>query len=223
MKQLFNKSFFLICLSIIALSFHSCKDEDSSWFPATGSGRIINQERTVLPFSKIKSSISGNISISESKGQQLKVSVQENLLALLETEVVDGTLFISFGSHAIETDSLISIQIQMPKINRATLTGSGNITSNLAIPEINLLGSGNIKCAGKADLVLVKLAGSGVINLDEMIVAKADVKISGNGNVSLHVTKDLNVTIPGTGVVYYQGLPKIQKNITGIGQVIDRN
>jgi hypothetical protein len=223
MKQLINKSLILICLTVVCISLHSCQEEDSSWFPVSGSGEIVGQERTVPAFSKIKSSIAGNITITESKDQQIKVSAQKNLLDLLETEVVNETLYLSFGSHAVETDSLISIQIFLPKLNGATQTGSGNITSELAIPEINLIGSGNVKCAGKTDHVQVKLAGSGVVNLEEMMVAKADVKISGNGNVSLHVTSDLNVTIPGTGVVYYSGLPKIQKNITGTGQVIDKN
>jgi hypothetical protein len=223
MKQLINKSLILICLTVICTSLHSCQEEDPSWFPVTGSGKIISQERKVPIFTTIKSSISGNITITESNDQQLMVSAQENLISLLETEVVNGTLFISFGSHAVVSDSLIAIQIYLPRLNGVTQTGSGNITSELAIPEINLLGSGTIKCSGKTDLVQVKLAGSGVVNLEEVISSKADVKITGNGNVSLHVTNDLNVTIPGTGIVYYSGLPKIQKNITGTGQVIDKN
>lgn len=223
MKQLNNKSLILICLTLICTLLHSCKEEDSSWFPVTGSGELVSQQRIVPAFSKIKSSIAGNITITESEDQKLKVSTQKNLLTYPETEVVNETLYISFGSNAVETDSLNSIQIFLPKLNGATQTGSGNIISELAIPEINLIGSGNIKCGGKTDHVQVILAGSGVVNLEEMIVAKADVKISGNGNVSLHVTNDLNVSIPGMGVVYYSGLPKIQKNITGIGQVIDKN
>jgi hypothetical protein len=223
MKQLINKSLILICLTVVGISLLSCQEEDSSWFPVTGSGERISQERIVPAFSKIKSSIAGNITITESKDQKLEVSAQKNLLTYLETEVVNETLHLSFGSHAVETDSLISIQIFLPKLNGATQTGSGNIDSELAIPEINLIGSGNVKCEGTTDHVQVVLSGSGVVNLEEMMVAKADVKISGNGNVSLHVTNDLNVAIPGTGVVYYSGLPKIQKNITGIGQVIERN
>lgn len=223
MKQLINKSLIVVCLTIICIVLHSCLGEDSSWFPVTGSGEVVTQGRTVPVFSKIKSSISRNITIVESQDQQIKVSAQKNLLDLLKTEVVNETLYLSFGSHAVDTDSLIAVQIYLPKLNGATQTGSGNINSELAIPEINLIGSGNVKCAGKTDHVQVKLSGSGVVDLEEMIVAKADVLISGNGNVSLHVTSDLNISIPGTGVVYYSGLPKIQKNITGIGQVIDKN
>ena len=223
MKQFIKQTLLLISLTVVCLSLHSCQEEDSSWFPVAGSGEVVSQERTVPAFSKIKSSISGSITIVESNDQQLSVSAQKNLVDLLETQVVNETLFISFGSHAVVTDSLIAVQIYLPKLTGATQTGTGDISSELAIPEINLLGSGNIKCAGQTDHVQVKLAGSGVVNLEEMIVAKADVIISGNGNVSLYVTNNLNVTIPGMAVVYFKGLPEIQKNITGIGQVIDRN
>ena len=148
---------------------------------------------------------------------------QENLLPLLETEVVDGTLYISFGSRAIETDSTVVIQVSSTQIQEFTLSGSGNVVSCLGIPVINLTGKGNISCTGEAEQVAVKLSGCGKVDLDKMTIRKANVKITGNGDVSLHVTDNLDVIIQGLGIVYYHGMPKIQKNITGRGQVIEDN
>jgi len=222
MKQLIKQLGMLIALISTIFFLHSC-NEDTSWFPVSGSGKIISQNRTVPEFTKLKSSINANIVISENPDQELGVSIQENLQTYLQTEVVNQTLFISFGTRAVTSDSLITIRIAMPKITEITLSGSGNINSELPLSAINLAGSGNVKCAGKAELVTVNLTGSGVVNLENQICTKADVKLSGNGNISLFVTDELKVRIPGMGVVYYRGLPIVRKDITGIGQLVDLN
>lgn len=49
------------------------------------------------------------------------------------------------------------------------------------------------------------------------------VKSQINGNVSLHVTDNLDVTIQGPGVVYYSGTPQIQQNISGNGKMVEQN
>jgi len=223
MKTQNNKALLLSLLMVLVTIVISCREDDSAWFPVTGKGEILKQERVISSFTKVKSRIGGNVFIRKANSQQIFLSAQENLLPLLETEVVNGTLFISFGSHVIKSDSTISVYISSPEITGMTLTGSGSMTTDFGIPSVSLEGFGTIKCSGTTDQVSAKISGSGMVDLAEMAVKRADIDIPGNGNVSLHVTESLNVTIPGMGTVYYQGKPVIEENIRGVGQVIERN
>lgn len=211
-----------VLLLLASAFFSSCTENEEAWFPVTGKGKIKTETRQPGSFIKVKSQIKGNIIINPGNCET-SVSAQENLLPLLETAVVNGTLYISFGSHVIETDSTIRIDISSPEVQELTFSGSGSVVSNLGIASINLPGNGDITCVGETEQVSVRLSGTGAINLDEMTSRKAQVKITGNGNVSLHVTDNLDVTIQGLGVVYYSGTPQIQQNISGNGKVVEQN
>jgi hypothetical protein len=212
----------VLLLFLIALTHYSCTKNEQAWFPVTGAGELKTETRHPGMFTNIKYLIKGNVTIVKGDATEVRVSAQENLLPLLETEVANGTLFISFGSHAVVTDSLVSVQITVPEVRELTFSGNGQVNSQQPISSINLAGNGNITCSGETDQVLVKLSGSGLVNLDKMVTRKAQVKITGNGNVSLNVTDQLDVAIQGLGIVYYSGMPQVQQNITGMGQVIEK-
>lgn len=209
-------------LAILAFVSIACEDEESAWFPVSGKGEIQTQERVTFPFNSVKSCFRGDVILKKELNHGITLSAQINLLSLLETEVVDGTLYISFGQHVVKSDSAITVYISCPEITEMTLSGTGNMATDFGVPDICLEGSGNINCSGVTDYVSVKISGNGIVNIEEMMVKRADVNIPGNGNVSLHVSDGLNVTIRGIGTVYYQGDPEIKKDIKGFGQIIEK-
>lgn len=210
-------------LFLVVAMLVSCTENEEAWFPVTGSGNLKTEIRTVDTFRNVKYQIDGRVVIQPGDVQSISILAQENLHALLETEVVDGTLFISFGRRAVQSDSTIVVTITSPEIQELTFSGSGSGISEVGIPAINLTGTGNISCSGQTDELAVKLSGSGAIDLEKMTVRKAQVKITGNGNVCLHVTDNLDVAIQGLGVVYYSGMPVVQKTISGQGQIVEKN
>jgi len=124
------------------------------------------------------------------------------------------------------------------------LAGSGQIEfSNVvsAVTNIELEGSGNINCDVVAENLTTQLEGSGEIKLygdcidaDHKIIGSGSIKagqvnsdvcviyISGSGTVDAHVNNAMDVTIIGSGRVYYTGNPTIQQYISGSGEVIER-
>jgi hypothetical protein len=212
-----------VLLILVAAFFTSCTENEEAWFPVAGSGSLKTETRTVDSFNKVKCQIDGQVIIQPGDAHSVNILVQKNLLPLLETDVVNGMLYISFGSRAVETDSTIVVTITSPDVHELTFSGSGSVDSRVGIPNIYLTGSGNITCTGETDELAVKLSGSGAIDLEKMTVRKAQVKITGNGNVSLHVTDNLDVAIQGLGVVYYSGMPVVQKTISGQGRIVDKN
>lgn len=223
MKTINLKTAGVLLLLFAAIFQISCTENEQAWFPVKGAGVLKTETRQPGMFTNVKYLIKGNVSIVKGEGAEVTVSAQENLLPLLETEVVNGTLFISFGNHAVVTDSAVVVQITVPEVRELTFSGNGQVFSQQPISSINLAGNGNITCSGETEQVLVKLSGSGSVNLEKMVARKALVKITGNGNVSLNVTDQLDVAIQGLGVVYYSGMPQVQQNITGMGQVIEKN
>jgi hypothetical protein len=81
-----------------------------------------------------------------------------------------------------------------------------------------------VTLAGNADEGNLNISGSGNIYASNFLQNKVYITLSGSGDTHISVTAYLDVTISGSGNVYYKGDPSvINKNITGTGQLIDEN
>jgi hypothetical protein len=69
----------------------------------------------------------------------------------------------------------------------------------------------------------ISLTGTGSFMGFSMRAGDCQVDITGTGNCEITVDNSLDVTIDGTGSVYYKGNPDINEDITGSGSLIDAN
>jgi hypothetical protein len=141
----------------------------------------------------------------------------------LETHVSNGTLSISFENKNVNTDVPIISDIFTPTIEKYSLTGAGNLNSKLPLQEINITGAGNATAMGAGEEIAVYITGVGDVDLYDMPVKKAVIRISGTGNVHVDVEESLDVTISGMGSVVYKGSPRIKQVISGMGSVTSDN
>lgn len=104
----------------------------------------------------------------------------------------------------------------------ATISGSGdmNIESFTQSMDALISGSGNINLTGEATNGNFTISGSGSVRTYNYYQNECIAKISGSGDMQLNVIDYLDVTISGSGSVYYIGDPSINVKITGSGQVI---
>ena len=125
-----------------------------------------------------------------------------------------------------------------------TLTGSGQI-SMLQITstgmDLELEGSGIINASGVAENVTADIEGSGeirvtgnAVNADLKIIGSGRIKagslvsevcyayISGSGIIDCNVLNALDVTIIGSGIVYYEGSPVVESYVSGSGSVVQQ-
>jgi hypothetical protein len=167
--------------------------------------------------------IGADVNIIESDSSYMRISIQENLLNYLETKVIGSTLYIDFGGNSVLTSLPTVIDIYTPYVRKFTLAGAGRIKSDLPLEEINISGAGSLYCKGNGTNVNISITGQCDMDLYDMPVENATIRIAGSGNVKLYAEKKINATISGVGYVYYKGSPAIDKNISGIGNVIDRN
>ena len=221
-------------------SFSSCKKVE-------GEGPVETESRSVNNFSGIAASIGCDVYFKQAPEFKVELSAQRNMLNLIETYRSGNDLILKFrngvnvGHH---TD--IRVNISAPSLENLQLNGSGNVhvtgdfvanqfnaalngSGNLLIDNLRINdlltsgvnGSGNISVlAGTVDTENVKISGSGNVDLSAVKATTSIAQISGSGTTKLNVAKNLDVTVSGSGNVFYYGNPVINTHISGTGKVV---
>lgn len=209
-----------------------------------GNGKVISETRNVGSFDKVK--VSGSFDVFLVKGNEGKIDIkiEENLLPYLVTSVDNGNLKIKWKKGTnINTTKPTKLTVSFKEINSVSLAGSGDITAKDIIKSnefsVAVAGSGDIDLVVDANEMQAALSGSGDIGLkgstgsfDGAIAGsgdieaiglkaeKADLKISGSGDMSISVEKELRARISGSGDIRYKGNPKIEDTkVSGSGSI----
>jgi hypothetical protein len=103
-----------------------------------------------------------------------------------------------------------------------SLEGSGFINCSLYTENLttHLEGSGEIGMSGASVNSDLKIIGSGRIKADRVNSNVCVAYISGSGRIDTRVESVLDITIIGSGMVYYSGNPTVESYISGSGKVV---
>lgn len=172
-----------------------------------------------------------------------RVEAGSRKMKFIETEVIDGILYIDEEDNNVANDKQTKVYISKEFLNMIHLDGSGDIQGNgietdhldLRIDgsgdmdlelegaitiDIDIDGSGDITLEGSAQTAVWSVEGSGDIDGRGFPLEQAFISIDGSGDVFVNVSDLLNVTIEGSGDVLYLGDPnEIITDITGSGHV----
>jgi hypothetical protein len=152
----------------------------------------------------------------------VEIQADDNLLPLVEAEVRDGVLHVDTKEN-YHSHKLITLRISVQDLNHITISGAGtaHITGIKNDKfELNSTGAAKMDISGETKEVTLSNSGAGLIDAHSLRAAKADVKLSGAGQVEVFASDQLDVNISGVGRVKYSGQPKVvNKNISGIGTV----
>jgi hypothetical protein len=217
----------------------------------SGSGRTTTEQRSLPPFQGVALSGSMDLVVRQGGTQQVEVTVDDNLLPYLETEVTgsgaDARLQVSWKrGMSIYTKTDARIHVTVPRLTSLAASGSGDMTvepfetPSLSISisgssdtrlqklttadlQISISGSGDVEGAGSATRLKVGIAGSGDVKLREMKSGEVSVNIAGSGDASVHADKALEVRIAGSGDVVYTGnAATVNAKVAGSGSVNKR-
>jgi hypothetical protein len=216
----------------------------------TGSGRVVNEARQVGPFEAIALRGSIDLVLRQSGREAVEVRADDNLLALIETVVVEQggvrTLEIRPARHADwSTRSETTVTVDLVKLGALAIAGSGDVradalktgTLKLAMSgsgdmqlrqlsadelAVKMAGSGDIEAAGRVGRLTVSAAGSGDVKARALEVDDATVSIAGSGDANLNVRRTLTVSIAGSGDVSYVGDAVVKSSVAGSGTVRKR-
>ena len=191
--------------------------------------------------------IIGDFTTSIDQGQSSTVDffAESNIIPIIRTDVNNQQLqIIVQEGNCYNTNQPIEVYISSQDYNEINVDGSGRVSANnLNLDELtlsingsgnvnsilglqhlnlNLTGSGDANIVGDAVRGEFSLSGSGNIYSSNFSQDTVYVKVSGSGDVHIKVSAFLDVTITGSGSVYYKGNPPtINQNISGSGKLID--
>ena len=205
-----------------------------------GSGTVITRPRPVPAFDHVAVGGDFDVTITAGPARDLTLTGDDNLLPLIETEVRGGTLHIDTDRN-LRSNEPIRIVITTPTLNgissggsstirvtgvradrfEASVSGSSELTAAGQVQELaaSVSGSGDIAMTGAAQHVDGSVSGSGGLDLRRVRALTASVRVSGSGDVTLHVTERLEAQVSGSGTVRYSGNPTVNSNISGSGSV----
>ncbi len=188
-----------------------------------GSGDRVTVERHITEsFNKIRTYGAFDLYVTVGEEQSLKITFDDNLIELIETDVHGKTLRID-TDKSYHSKHGGHIDITVPELTSISSYGSGDIVVenlNSDFFEFDLKGSGDMTAKGNVDELDISLAGSGDIDTRDLLAREAIVVIKGSGDIKVHAKEDFDGAIYGSGDIDCYGDPKhVSRHVAGTGDI----
>src|SRR5476649_455223 len=189
-----------------------------------GNGHITKQSRELGHFNALATSVGGNIEVRIGDTESVTIETDDNLQALIETVIENGTLRIRPQKKDQQLDTrTLRIVVQSKGLERIAVGGSGSVdAAHLRGRKLDfdIGGSGSIEARDlQSDAVSISLGGTGKVQAGQLAVHDASVSIGGSGQATVNALQTLSVSVAGSGDVGYYGNPQVSKNVIGSGAV----
>ena len=208
-----------VCALLIACS--GCDLRFMGGPKVVGSGVVKSESRPIGDFQRIEFKGGGKIEFAVDPAAKCEIEIDDNLLELISTEVLDGTLVIS-STGSYQSSKGLTVRLASTSLNGLIVSGGCDFRGtglNSDEFKINVNGSGKVNLQGQAKKLSVNIAGSGDIRSEEFAADDVSVNIQGSGSLVGQANKTLNVEIAGSGSVDYTGDATVTKRILGSGSV----
>ncbi len=238
MKKLALYSFYVISVSFIM----SCDELEPCH---RTSSNIISETRDLKDFKGVAFANLGDIFLTQGPEFLFTIEGPDNVVELITTRVENELLVIG-SDGCFNGDYMLNIEITAPEFTFINFSGIGSITTvgqiegNVLVME--LMGLGDIEADIYVDSLYTTISGNGTVEYTGEVIRHqfsssgevtlnsysldtdhTIINLTGIGNNYVHANESLAVVIAGSSIVYYQGNPTVQTEITGSGEVIDGN
>jgi len=187
-----------------------------------GSGNRKTEKRTLASFKSVEADGAFEVSVVCQQPQSFEIEGDDNILAIIKTDVNDGSLHIHSDAQ-YNTSRPIAIRISIANLEKFTSAGAGDIhISGVKNDQLVLsnTGAANIEASGQTKFVDIESSGAGRIEAHELHSERAKISVSGAASVDVYASQQLDVSVSGIGSVTYSGNPPVvNKSVSGIGSV----
>ncbi|MBA9869628.1 DUF2807 domain-containing protein [Ralstonia pickettii] len=178
--------------------------------------------RKVELFDSLELAVPADATYSPGAVPSITISGPQNILPLIETKVRGGKLTIGIEG-AVSMRKPLKVQVVAPDLRAVRIVGSGAMKLDDfqgKSLDLNILGSGTVVAAGKANSVSVTVSGSGDVDVRALQAKDFSGVISGSGNVRAYASDAARVTMSGSGDIRVAGNP-MRRSVerSGSGQV----
>ncbi len=192
-------------------------------FGVPGNGVAKIEDRQVDDFDSVSLRGIGSVNITVGEPKSVTVTVDENLMQLLETVVEDGELIIK-SRKAIAPRVDLVVNISTPELNAGRVSGVGDMDITGATGDsldLSVSGVGSLTATGQVTNADVRVSGVGSANLNQLIAENVVVRVSGTGDANVHATSSVDAKVSGIGDIVVHGNPQsVNKSASGIGDVV---
>lgn len=199
-----------------------------------GSSKTITKTYDYKNFDKIYfQDLDGKIEVEIGKPWSISVTIDDNLEKLLtfKPNESENELKITFDDNRnnkmyVENSNL-KIKITVPEASVIKHEGNSDlIVKNVFGRYFRLenTGNGTTKIAGSIDKLDIIKKGNGDVNAVNLITQNAEIKSTGNGNVTINVFKELTGILFGNGDIKNIGKAKFNVNSSkkGNGELLNK-
>ena len=187
-----------------------------------GSGVLKTETRTVAPFTAIHLDAPADLVIDRTGTQSLSLTVDDNLLGFLTSEVRDGTLYLAIAKDKSFQAKSAVFHVTVTDLRSIEMRGSGDVKANHlegASLTVAVAGSGDAQLAGRVDDLALSIRGSGDVDAGGLAAKHVKVVMNGSGDATVNASDTLDVQMSGSGDLHYRGSPKLTKNVHGSGSI----
>ncbi len=207
----------IFVLSIFLLL--SCESDSSI---LEESGDIISETRTLDVFDKIEVSQGIKVVIIENSVQSVQVITSANILPKVLTKVSNGRLVAEIqGSISAKT---LRIEIGLPKISEIKLNSSsdGVLSGFQDIPNLKVAVSdgSDLAISGSSNSLQAVLSGAATLKGLDFTTSTCNAKLSSISKMSISCSTNLSGTVSGSSELMYKGNPKIDVELSSLGQLV---
>jgi len=205
----------LVVLIALGSGCHSFHDE------IKGSGKLQKEKRDVASFTSISTEGAFDLQIVCQKPLNLEIEGDDNILALVSTEVSNNVLHIK-SLRGYSVSEPITLRISGPNLEGVSASGAGNIeVSGIGNEKFDIDASGapSIRVAGETRGLNIDASGAGKIDTHRLRAAQVVIESKGVSNIEVHAGERLDVVVSGPSHVNYEGDPIVHKTVNGPGSV----
>ena len=182
-----------------------------------GEKEIKTEDRKVAAYESVEVSGAYHLVLTEGEGGALKVKGQKEVLPYLKTSVSNKVLYVSIDNkYKLKTSLTVYVPINT-SLKKIVTKGAVDVSTQ---GKLQVAGAGDVDITGTAERLNAVVKGAGDIDLKNLIAKKATLRIAGAGNISAHVTEEVDASIAGAGGITVKGNPPVfKKSVKGIGRI----
>ena len=178
--------------------------------PREGSGRIVTEERPFPGATRIELRSAEPLRVLRGDTPRLRLTGDDNLLALIRTEVEGGTLIVE-ARDSYRAARPLQVEVTLPALAALSVPGGADAEIAAIDPERFVLaadGASRIHARGETRELVAEINGSGETRLDELRARVVRIRLNGEGDVHLRAERELVAELNGGGDIVYRGRPE---------------
>lgn len=195
-----------------------------------GKDQTIVDNRSIGDFDKIIIAVQMDVEIHvvANAKPNIEISSDKSILPNIKTQVLNGTMSINKTNGIdIFSDKEIAAQITVPSLSSIEIHGTSDVVVTGDVKTESLIlkiaGAGNMNLDEvNSNNIAASISGAGEINIKKGIITSADYSISGAGNINCLqvVSKEVSAHIRGAGEIQVTANDKLDASVSGGGSIL---